>query len=158
MGIEHFSIELVEEFPCQTIQELRRQEGVWIKELGTLNKQVAGRSWEQYLLDTKDKWKEYHKKYKSEHTEQIQENRKKWAENNKEKTQDYMKKYAQSHLEKVREHKRKWGQKNQTYVRTKLTCECGCEVSRANMSRHLQSDKHFEIMKKNICTNIDNND
>ena len=48
IGAEHFYIELIENYPCNNCEELRAREGFYIREIGTLNKQVAGRTKKEY--------------------------------------------------------------------------------------------------------------
>lgn len=54
-------IELYELFPCNTKEELNKREGELIREIGTLNRCVAGRTQKEYEEDNKDKIKEYKK-------------------------------------------------------------------------------------------------
>ena len=61
------------------------------------------------------------KEYKQENKEQIKEQRKEYIELNKEKI--YTKK-----LEKV-------------------SCECGCDITRNSLSRHKQTTIHINLMK-----------
>jgi group I intron endonuclease len=42
-GLEHFYIELIEDCPCETLEQLRKREGHYIREMATLNHQIAGR-------------------------------------------------------------------------------------------------------------------
>ena len=43
LGADNFYIELLENYPCQTREELRAREGHRIREISTLNQQIAGR-------------------------------------------------------------------------------------------------------------------
>jgi len=54
LGVENFYIELVEECPCDNSEQLHKREGHYIRELGTLNKVVAGRSKKERYEDNKD--------------------------------------------------------------------------------------------------------
>lgn len=38
-------------------------------------------------------------------------------------------------------------QNKKKYLKEKIECECGCEVSRANISRHRRSKRHEKIME-----------
>jgi len=58
--IFEWKIELHDLFPCNTKQELHRREGEVIREIGTLNKNVAGRN-------AKDRYQEYKIKIKEEY-------------------------------------------------------------------------------------------
>ena len=79
IGFERFRIELIEEYPCQDKYELRQREGHFIRELGTLNKMIAGRTKQEYdkknYEDNKDKiyeqCKEYYEKNKDKRKEKI---------------------------------------------------------------------------------------
>ncbi len=62
IGIDHFKIELFEEYPCETKEQLLQREGYFIKLFGTLNKNIAGKC--------KDR-KEWSKIYREEHHEEI---------------------------------------------------------------------------------------
>ena len=44
IGRDNFYIELIETYPCSTKEELLAREGYYIRERGTLNVVVAGRS------------------------------------------------------------------------------------------------------------------
>ena len=80
-------IELYENFPCFSIEELRKREGEVIREIGTLNKNIAGR--------TKT---DYDKYYRESHKEQIQEKYKEYYRENQQKERERLSKY----YEKVR--------------------------------------------------------
>ena len=44
IGIENFYIELIEDCPCESLEQLRKREGNYIREMGKLNHQIAGRT------------------------------------------------------------------------------------------------------------------
>ena len=48
IGFERFRIELIEEYVCQDKYQLRQREGHFIREIGTLNKNIAGRTKQEY--------------------------------------------------------------------------------------------------------------
>ena len=79
IGIEHFYIELIEECPCETLEQLRKREGHYIREMGTLNHQIAGR--------TKH---EYNHEYYDENKDKLSEKNKEYYEANKEKLNEKM--------------------------------------------------------------------
>ena len=58
-GIDKFYIELVEECPCDNIEQLRAIEGNYTRQLGTLNHRIEARKKPQYTKDTKENKKEY---------------------------------------------------------------------------------------------------
>ncbi len=44
IGFDRFRIQLIEDYPCSDKYELRQREGYWIRQMGTLNMKVAGRT------------------------------------------------------------------------------------------------------------------
>ena len=58
IDINDWKIELYELYPCLTKLELHRKEGQIIREIGTLNKSIAGRTYKEYCTDNADKIKE----------------------------------------------------------------------------------------------------
>ena len=60
LGVDNFYIELIENYPCNDVYELRAREGYYIREIGTFNIKISGRSGKQYYEDNKnDKIKQY---------------------------------------------------------------------------------------------------
>jgi len=48
-GIEHCKIELICNFPCETKDELNREEGRYIRERECVNKNVAGQTYKEWI-------------------------------------------------------------------------------------------------------------
>lgn len=68
LGFEHFYIELVEEVKCQNREQLLKVEGKYIREMGTLNKLIAGRTRQEYQKECQKEYrKEYQKEYQKEY-------------------------------------------------------------------------------------------
>jgi hypothetical protein len=65
-GLKNCKIELIEYFPCNTLQELRKREGEHIKNTECVNKRVEGRTNKEYYEDNKDKIKEKAKIYREQ--------------------------------------------------------------------------------------------
>ena len=53
-GVENCKIELVERYPCDNVEELRKKEGNCIKETDCINRCVAGRKKHEWYLDNKE--------------------------------------------------------------------------------------------------------
>jgi hypothetical protein len=114
-------MEWYEDFPCNNKKELCRREGEVIREIGTINKCIAGR--------TRKEWRE-------DNAEKTKEADKKWSENNAKKVKDYKKKWSENNAEKVKE-------KNSESV----CCEiCGAFSTRTNLKRHQQSKKCRSVL------------
>ena len=63
LGAEHFYIELVEDYPCNSKEELERREGQIIRQIATLNQKVAGRTKQEFQEENPDHNKNKYKKY-----------------------------------------------------------------------------------------------
>jgi len=76
--IDNWYIELYENYPCESIQELRKREGEVIREIGNLNIVINGRTKQEYRDDNKDiilqKAKEYYETNKDKIKEKRNEN------------------------------------------------------------------------------------
>jgi len=72
-NIEDWYIELYELYPCNLKTELKKREGEVIRKIGTLNKQIAGRTKKEYYIDNADKIKEKMKEYNIENADKIKE-------------------------------------------------------------------------------------
>ena len=91
--IKDWYIELYELCPCNEKCELLKKEGEIIRLIGTLNKNIAGRSKNEYTSDNKDKIKEKDKKYRNTNKEIISQKNKIYYENNKDQILEKVKKY-----------------------------------------------------------------
>jgi len=124
-GVATFYIELIEAYPCLSVEELRAREGEWIRQVGTLNKRVAGRSKSEYYEQNREKHAQRCKDYNAKHRGEIYEYNKIY----------YSQKKAEI-LERMNE---------------RNTCECGGEYTRCHKARHLRTLKHLNYIKdKNL--------
>lgn len=135
LGRKHFYIELIENYPCSSKQELHAREGYWIRQMKTYkngyNKLIAGRTAEEYYKDNKDIIKQ-----------RVQS----WVRDNKEKRNEYVKEYSNKHRDKIIEYSRKYYHENKdkllAYSYEKVDCECGSTTMKHNLYRHLKTKKH----------------
>ena len=75
--------------------------------------------------------------------------------NNREARLEYDKKYYEENKEailiKSKVRNKKWYEENKeaklTKEKERVTCECGCEVRRKEISRHKKSNKHIKLME-----------
>ena len=122
-GIEHFHIELIEEYQCENSNQLEKREGELIREMkASLNKVVAGRTVQEYNVECADKIKK---------SKAIRD--KKYAEKNQEKIKAYRKDYYWKDPEKYRERARKYNQERKE------------EISRKNKERYLRKKQQLSL-------------
>ena len=128
-------IVLVKLFPCNSKQELQAEEGNYIRNNKCINKQIAGRTQKEWYEDNKEQKKEYYEDNK----EHIKKKHKEWKEDNKEKIAEKTKEWRGDNKEEIKEYFKKYYEKS----KEKLTCECGCIVSKNNLIKHKKSKKHL---------------
>lgn len=131
LGIDHFEIELVEEYPCESKKELQNREGEIIREIGTLNHRIENRTQQEYKKD----WRATNR---DKINEQRRERRKANPEKSKEeniKNREHKKKYAETHKEEIK-----------VKLSQKVVCECGTTYTVGHKSEHMNSKKHLTLM------------
>ena len=120
-------IELIKNYPCSCLDELRREEGKTIRLMECINKNVPGRTPKEYREDNKEKMKEYQKEY---------------TKHNKDKKKEYDKKYYEDNKEK----KKQYYKANQEKFKQKFTCLCGGKYTCKHKAKHEQSNKHKQFI------------
>ena len=68
---------------------------------------------------------------------------KNYNKNNKEKIAEYYKEYRKNN----KDIRKKYYENNKDKInKQKITCECGCEINKSNLSAHKKSKKHIKLM------------
>ena len=111
--ISDWFIELYENYPCNKLEELTRREGKIIREIGTLNKNIAGRTDKEYYIDNADKIKEYRKEYCIENADKIKEKNKEYNIKNADK----IKEYRIGNADKMKEYNKEYNIKNANKIK-----------------------------------------
>ena len=99
IGVGNFYIELIENCPCNSKEELFAKEGEWIRKISTLNKIIQGR--------TTKEWRDDNKQHIKQYIEDNKERLKHWKQENSEHIKDYQKIYREiikNDLNKVERH------------------------------------------------------
>jgi hypothetical protein len=135
IGFDRFRIEVIEEYPCEDKYQLRQKEGEYIRQIGTLNKIMAGRVQADYYFDNESQINNNHKKYYDKNKESILKKCKEYRDSHTDERKEYLKKYYQMNKEKILGN-----------VLEKTMCECGCEMNRGHSFRHKKSQKHINLM------------
>jgi group I intron endonuclease len=153
-GKDVFRIELIENFPCNSKDELTAREGFYIRQYDTFNKdkgyngQIEGRTSKEYYQDNKDKHKEYYKQYYQDNKDIINITTKNYFDNNKDKMKVYNDNYYKDNKDKIIEHKKEYYNNNKdkrkVYCSTKYDCECGStNINFCSKSVHNKTVKHI---------------
>jgi hypothetical protein len=123
---DNFNIELVENYPCTSKEELHRRERFYIENNDCVNKFIPTRTGPEYYQQVlkftraeniesvkesnkrwRDKNKEYISKknrdYKESHEEELKEYRQQYREEHKDEIKEYMKAYKKDYIERNKE-------------------------------------------------------
>ena len=106
IGIDNFYIELLEEYPCNNLEQLRKREGETIRQHGTINMQIAGRSKKEYVDEHKEEKKEYDRVYREQNRETRNAQKREYYNQNKDKPE--FKQKRKEYCEKTKEHKKEY--------------------------------------------------
>ncbi len=130
-------IELHSYYPCNNRAELNRREGEVIREISTINKNIAGRTIEEYRKENADKIKEYQKEYYENNKEKLKELR----EENADKIKEYRNKYREENAVYFK----KWREENADKInknKEKVCCDiCGAFTIKYGLKRHQKTIK-----------------
>jgi hypothetical protein len=128
-------IELLEDYKCESKNELLKREGELIRKYkdDIVNYRIEGRTRKEHYEENKDKIKDYNIKYYEDNKDKINEQKKKYYVDNKDKFKDKHKEYYEDNKDKIKEHK------------TKLyDCECGkTQLQLGDKSKHIKSKFHL---------------
>ena len=169
IGINKFYIELIENYPCENLEQLNKREGEYIRDIGTLNEKVAGRTKQEYVDGHRDiknqKAKEYYqdnreeilqrqRHHYKENQERINQRYKKYNEEHKEDIKayrdarkgektEYNKTYYENNKEQVDKKSKEWVDKN----KIKILCEiCNREYPKYDKAHHIQRKYHLDAV------------
>lgn len=113
-----WKMEKIKDFPCNSRRELEKEETKIMLELNADLNMIR-----PYVTE-----------------EEQNENKK-----------EIMKKYYNENKDRILEQKREYEKKNKNRIsavkREKITCECGCEITRGEIARHRKSKKHLRLME-----------
>ena len=117
LGKEAFYIELLEEVKCDNVEQLRKREGELIRQMATLNHNIAGRSEKEWYNDNRDNMLVKNKVYYQEHKKEIKERTKQYYEEHKEEVKEYYKRYNEENQERLREQRKQYYEEHNEQLR-----------------------------------------
>ena len=116
------TILLIEEYPCDRKDQLLTRERFYMETIECINKYRP--------IRTKEDKAQEQKQYEINHKESLL----KYRFDNKEKINGRSKQYYENNKEKILEK-----------MKEKITCECGCIITRSNIGQHRKSKKHIKL-------------
>jgi len=138
-------IELIINYSCNSKDELRKEEGKWIRKMKCVNKKIEGRTMKEYREDNKEHIKEQIKKYREDNKEHIKEQTKKYREDNKEHikeqrkkyredNKEHIKKYYENNKDKIKEYQKEYMKEFHNKI---INCPvCNLQLKRNNLNYH----------------------
>ena len=111
-GVENCKIVWVKDYPCNSRKELEAEEGRIQQETDCVNKNLSGRTNEQYRKDHSDYLQTYFETYRRENKEKIKQRDKQYRDNNKDKIQQY----KQNNREKEKLYNTRYYEKNKDII------------------------------------------
>jgi len=161
VGVEHFHIELLHNFPCENVEQLNAEEGRLIRLHNTVengvNERVAGRGRKVYYEETKEafleKQKQYvrdnqeavnarRKAYRETHKEAVSDGKKDWYTRNAEAVKARVKARADANREQILAEQKKYREDHKEELKAKQKAHY-----EANKERVLQQHKEYKARK-----------
>lgn len=163
IGWQNVKIVLIEEFPCENKMQLEQRERKWIEDLNpSLNKNIPTRTQQEY--GQLPRVKEYKRLYRVKNRERLIESGKQYYAKNKEIMLGKNKKQREEKKDEYNKNRREKRAlvSNKSPPKTKeeiylsrqevVKCECGCETTRSNLSRHKKCKKHQQWLQNQPST------
>jgi hypothetical protein len=159
---DYCQIILIENYPCNTKEELHARERHFIEQLDCVNKVIPGRTYRQHYEDNKEIILQRKKQYRNENKDKIkqyyQDNKdhikdkvKQYQTKNKLKISERKKQYRNDNKDKIAEHKKQYYENNKAkvlaQVSKKVLCICNSIHRYGDKSQHCKSNKHQQFMK-----------
>ena len=160
-GMENCFIELIENHPCSSRDELLLREGHHQRENECINTLVAGRTPTQYREDNKAKIQEQKREYYEQNKDLFLTKAREYAENNKDKVNEAKRQYYQNNKDRINEKhkeyviknaeqvqadKKHWYETNKDKIQQQksklIKCECGSNITNNHKAKHLKTLKH----------------
>ena len=165
---ENYEIILVENFPCNSKDQLHARERFYIESNECVNKIIPTRTKKEYREQNKEEIAKYQKQYREQNKEEIPEKMKQYREQNKELIKEINKQYREQNQETIAEYQKqyreenkdKFSEKNKQYyeankktilekAKKKYMCVCGSVFRIGLKTRHFKSQKHQKYQEEN---------
>jgi hypothetical protein len=112
--LEHnnYDIILIENYPCNSKDELHQRERHFIETMECVNKVIPGRTKKEYFTEKKESINVKHKQWCEENKDRVKETQKQWREENKDKIKEVNKKYSKENELRIKENMTQYKKEN----------------------------------------------
>jgi hypothetical protein len=153
---------LIENYSCNSKEELLKHERNYIETMDCVNKNMPGRTKSEYYHDNKEEILKQKKEYKRKNIDKIKERNKEYYLKNIDKIKEYdlknidkikerKKEHYLKNKDKIKEYKKEYCLKNIDKIKerskVRTICDCGLDVNKSCIARHKKTKKHMDIMK-----------
>jgi hypothetical protein len=142
-------IELLELFPCNSIDELKQREGHHQRSMECVNKRIENRTKKEWYNDNANKLKEKEKQYRIENADKIKEYQKEYRTENADKIKEKSIEYYIDNKDEILEKKKEYYINNKEELSQKITCDCGSSIRKDSLLKHQKTKKHQEYLATN---------
>ena len=166
--LEHqsFDIVLIENYPCDDKDQLRARERFYVESMECVNRNIPNRTKQEWMSTNKERMKQHKKEFYQNNRDMFLEKANIYHHNNKEKQSEKHKEYYQKNKERIllkikhyseqnekqiSENHKQYRERNKEKIserkKIKVHCECGCNITKHHLKRHLNSKKHQDYIK-----------
>jgi hypothetical protein len=143
---------------CKDKYELQARERWYIENNDCVNKTIPNRTSKEWREENKESIMANAKEYYQLNREELLEKRKEYREANREKCNEVCREWHKKNREQQNKKQREYYEANKdkakAWASEMIKCECGCEVARGGLPRHLKSQKHknkmLELNKEDV--------
>jgi hypothetical protein len=147
-----YSIVLVEQYACDTKDQLHARERFFIENNECINKVIPGRTAREY----RGAHKESAKEYRNIHKEYAKEQSKIYRNIHKEYIKEQARIYSDTHKEYIKEKNKIYYDTHKEHMNArqseKFICKCGGKYTHGHKSRHLTAKKHLDYIAQELAT------
>jgi hypothetical protein len=144
-GWEMFNMIELEKYPCIDNNECKKKEDQIMREMKASMNSVRP-------YTTLEEKKENKKEYYNDNKDRIKRNNKTRYEKNKEQINEKIHEYYTNNKETIDEYRKQYRTNNKYILNEKasekITCVCGCFVSKRNIATHRKTKKHTQLMEQ----------
>lgn len=137
-------IVLIENYPCNSKEELSKKEAEYIVNNDCCNKQIPTRTPKEWREEHRDIIREKDKKYYQENRDKIREKTKQYHLQNRDIVLEKQNQYYYKNHTKIREQQ----QQNRGINNKSNPCDCGGRFTRINRTTHLKSIIHTNYINR----------
>ena len=121
------------------------------KQYNIVNQEKISEQQKQYNANNKEKIAKQRKQHYTVNKDRLLDDKKRYRINNKDKIAENNKQYRNDNKKEISENKKQYYNQNKEKIsekqKQKITCECGCILSRCSLTLHRRSKKHLDLME-----------